>query len=89
MMPAKAQTEESKPKAERPADLNHIRVGPVFEGKIGGRCIVCKAPTKGKQAHIVENTRTDSRKAICHDCLEEDPALAARQVSDDLDSFLA
>ncbi len=71
-----------------PKDLSHIRVGPPFLGRTGGRCVACRGQTKGMMIHIVENTRTDSRKAICADCLLKNEALAARQSEDGLGSFL-
>jgi len=88
-MTEKSASKGARPTAERPKDLSHIRVGPPFEAKRGGRCASCHDPVKGKEAHVVENTKTEAKKVICADCLAKDPELAARQDADDLNSFLA
>lgn len=71
-----------------PNDLAHIRVGPPFTGKQNSRCAICGETTKDKTCAIVENTRSEKRKAVHEECLKTKPELLARRDAEDLDSFL-
>lgn len=82
---AKAPIEGETP----PKDYAHIRVGPAFESKVAGRCIACQGPTRGTQCAMVENTKTEKKRAIHEECLQQQPDLLARRDSGDIDSFLA
>jgi len=85
-MPAKA----AEPKSETPADLSHIRVGPAFVPKRKGRCVNGGHPlAEGAEAHVVENTRAETKKLICAECLKKNTVLQARLQTDDLGSFLS
>lgn len=80
----------SAPKSEPPADLSHIRVGPEFEVKRKGRCVNGNhALEVGSKAHVVENTRAETKKVICAKCLSENPVLSARLDTGDMNGFLS
>jgi len=82
---AKAPPEgETAPKA-----LDHIRVGPEFEVKRKGRCANGNHVLEvGTMAHVVENTRAETKKVICAKCLSENEPLRARMDTGDLNTFL-
>jgi hypothetical protein len=71
-------------------DLSHIRVGPPFESKIKQRCgCGCGTETFGQRAAIVENTRTEKKRAYLETCLEQRPELLARRTQTGDSEFLA
>lgn len=76
-------------KSETPPNIDHIRVGPPFALKRKGRCVAGKEEIPvGETAHVLENTRAETKKLICPKCLDGNPVLKARLSSDDLGSFL-
>ena len=82
---AKASAESETP----PKDLSHIRVGPPFTSKLARPCgCGCGKPTLGQPCAVVENTRTEKKRAYLEACVQIRPLLLARRESADEDSFL-